>query len=179
MIIDQKKALRLEMRAKKKQLPDTERLNKSALIFKQLEPLESFKNARVILLYWSMDDEVHTHAFIEKWSKHKTILLPVVDGEHLRLKQFLGKDNMQAGELMAIPEPTGPDFDKPTSIDLIIVPGVAFDKQKYRMGRGRGFYDRLLAQTKALKIGICFNFQLVDSIPKEAHDIPMDAVIYA
>lgn len=179
MINEQKKALRREISAQKKMMAEQDRYHKSTAIFNKLEKLEEFQKAKIVLCYWSMPDEVHTHDFILKWAEQKTILLPVVDGEYLRLKPFIGIENMQAGELMGIPEPTGPEFEKPEGIDLIIVPGVAFDKQNYRMGRGRGFYDRLLAHNSARKIGICFDFQWLDKIPRESHDIPMDAVIYA
>ncbi|HQG08910.1 MAG TPA: 5-formyltetrahydrofolate cyclo-ligase, partial [Dysgonamonadaceae bacterium] len=66
------------------------------------------------------------------------------------------------------------DFD---SIDLIIVPGVAFDRKLNRLGRGKGYYDRLLSQLKSPKIGICFDFQLLESIPVEDWDIKMDMIV--
>ena len=85
---------------------------------------------------------------------------------------------MQAGEQFGIGEPTGPEFTDLESIDMIIVPGVAFDSHGNRMGRGRGFYDRLLKSTpNAAKIGVGYDFQLLDTIPVEPHDVPMDCVI--
>jgi hypothetical protein len=65
----------------------------------------------------------------------------------------------------------------PGSIDWIIVPGVAFDKKLNRLGRGKGYYDKLLVQTSATKIGICYELQLFDEIPAEPHDIKMDFII--
>jgi 5-formyltetrahydrofolate cyclo-ligase len=65
------------------------------------------------------------------------------------------------------------------SYDLIIVPGLAFDKNHYRMGYGEGYYDTFLAQNpNALKMGVCYPFQLVDEVPTEAHDVKLDGVIY-
>ena len=178
-LAEQKKALRKQIKAIKKTLPELERLVKSARIFKQIEALELFKNARTVLVYWSMIDEVHTHDFILRWWKQKTILLPAVDGDVLRLKVFTGMECLKNGELMQIPEPVGPDFEAISSIDLIIVPGVAFDKNNYRMGRGRGFYDKLLANTATTTFGVCFDFQFVAEVPVEAHDKAMSWVIKA
>ncbi len=85
---------------------------------------------------------------------------------------------MTAGEQFGIEEPTGAEFTDLDKVDLIIVPGVAFDRQRNRMGRGRGFYDRLLKSTpNAYKVGVGFNFQLVDNVPVEPFDVPMDNVI--
>ena len=71
------------------------------------------------------------------------------------------------------------DLHLPETIDLILVPGLAFSKDRHRLGRGGGFFDRLLAgpAAKAFKIGICFSFQLLDTTPTEAHDIVMDAIV--
>lgn len=178
-IAEQKKALRKQIKVLKNALPEPERLKKSANIFDQVEALELFQNASTVLVYWSMSDEVHTHDFVLRWWKKKTILLPAVDGDVLRLKVFSGMECLKNGELMQIPEPVGPDFEAVSSIDLIIVPGVAFDKNNYRMGRGRGFYDKLLATIETTTLGVCFNFQSVDKVPVEAHDKAMSQVIKA
>ena len=144
----------------------------------KVEELDRFREAKVVLLYWSMEDEVQTHAFVEKWYKSKTILLPCVDGDDLRLRQYTGADCMREGEQFGIGEPTGEEYTDLESVDAIIVPGVAFDKEGHRMGRGRGFYDRLLKSTpNAYKIGVCFDFQMVESVPVEPHDVMMDRVV--
>ena len=144
----------------------------------KVEDLDRFREAKVVLLYWSMEDEVQTHDFVEKWYKSKTILLPCVDGDDLRLRQYTGTDCMRDGEQFGIGEPTGEEYTDLESVDAIIVPGVAFDKEGHRMGRGRGFYDRLLKSTpNAYKIGVCFDFQMVESVPVEPHDVMMDRVV--
>ena len=144
----------------------------------KVEDLDRFREAKVVLLYWSMEDEVQTHDFVEKWYKSKTILLPCVDGDDLRLRQYTGAECMREGEQFGIGEPTGEEYTDLESVDAIIVPGVAFDKEGHRMGRGRGFYDRLLKSTpNAYKIGVCFDFQMVESVPVEPHDVMMDRVV--
>lgn len=124
-----------------------------------------------------MKDEVFTHSFIEKWSKFKHILLPVVKGDDLELCSYSTPDDLSTGAY-GILEPIGPPFREYDKIDLVIVPGVAFDSSGCRLGRGKGYYDRLLPKISAPKIGICFPFQLVDEIPTEELDIRMNEVIY-
>ncbi len=175
---DEKKALRKEVRAAKQAVPLEEKIARSRGIFEQVEALPQFAQAHTILLYWSMDDEVATHAFVEKWYRDKVLLLPCVEGDDLVLRRYTGADCMQAGPQFGIGEPTGPVFDQTEEIEMIVVPGVAFDRQCNRMGRGRGFYDRLLKSTpNAFKVGVAFRFQLFDTIPVEAFDVPMNCVI--
>ena len=174
-----KKALRKQIRAAKNAVPFCEKLSRSETLMAQVEKLEQFQNARTVLLYWSMDDEVQTHDFVNRWYKEKRLLLPCVDGDDLRLRQYTGPECMQAGEQFGIGEPTGPEFTNLESIDMIIVPGVAFDREGNRMGRGRGFYDRLLSTTpNAFKVGVAFGFQRVEQVPTEPFDIKMNKVIH-
>ena len=84
---------------------------------------------------------------------------------------------MKEGEQFGILEPVGEIFEAYNLIDLMIIPGVAFDTSLHRMGRGRGFYDRLLSVAETVKIGICFDFQLVERVPVEEFDVPMNNVI--
>lgn len=173
-----KKELRKQIRAAKRAVPFCEKCARSLPIMQQVEQLPQFREAQTILLYWSMEDEVQTHDFVNRWYQQKTLLLPCVDGDDLRLRQYTGPKCLKEGEQFGIGEPTGPEFCNLSSIQMIIVPGVAFDCHNNRMGRGRGFYDRLLKSTpKAYKVGVAFKFQMVDLVPTEEFDVPMDAVI--
>ena len=172
-----KKQLRKQIRERKKEFSLPEKIKLSKPIFEKIEKEELFKEAKVVLLYYSMDDEVYTHDFVEKHYKTKTILLPCVDGDDLILRQYLGIESMKAGEQFGILEPLGKEFNDLEKIDLMIIPGVAFDKEKNRLGRGRGFYDRLLKTVNATKIGVCFDFQVVAQVPTEDFDVKMDVVI--
>ena len=174
----EKKELRKIVRAAKNAVPLEEKIRRSQLVMHQVEQLASFRDADTVLLYWSMDDEVYTHDFVNRWYKEKCLLLPCVDGDDLLLRQYTGPDSLQPGPQFGIPEPVGPVFEHLDSIDIIIVPGVAFDRSRNRMGRGRGFYDRLLKSTaNAIKVGVAFDFQIFDDIPVEPFDVPMDEVI--
>lgn len=142
-----------------------------------LEAHPAFRAANTILLYHSLPDEVCTHAFVKYWCQYKRVLLPVVTGDDLELRLYTPESSLAVGAF-GIEEPQGPVFSNYSEIDLAVVPGVAFDPKGNRLGRGRGYYDRLLPQlVHACKIGICFPFQLVDEVPAEPFDIAMDHVI--
>lgn len=177
-IFQQKQELRKRVRHLKSQVSLAEKKKLSIEILKKLEESAFFQSAQIIMAYWSMDDEVYTHDFVQKWASYKRIILPVVNGENLELKEFKGVDKLVAGETFAIPEPDGPIFELPEQIDLIIVPGVAFDKENNRMGRGKAYYDKLLRESKSHKIGICFPFQIFSSLPHDHLDVKMDEVVF-
>ena len=142
-----------------------------------LESHPVFRSSNTILLYNSMKDEVYTHAFIEKWSKRKHILLPVVQGDEPAIRSYRNSNGLTTGDY-GIKEPTGAVFHDYARIGLAVVPGVAFDTSGSRLGRGKGYYYKLLPELAAYKIGICFPFQLLDEIPTEEFDVRMDEVIF-
>ena len=105
------------------------------------------------------------------------IALPVVVGDDLELRLYTGPEDLKPGAY-GIEEPTGELFTDYADIDFIVVPGVAFDRNGNRLGRGKGYYDRLLPRIpSAHKAGICFPFQLVEEVPAEPFDIRMDEII--
>ena len=171
-----KPSLRRMVGQLKKLLTEGEKQRQADSLFAQIEQLQQFKAATDIAVYWSLDDEIDTHRFIEKWFNRKRLWLPVVVGDDLIFRQFEGIDKMTAGAF-GILEPTGRQLDNVAQTGLIIVPGVAFDLQNNRMGRGRGFYDRLLANSQAYKIGAAYSCQIFSQIPTEETDIPMDLVV--
>lgn len=174
-VVSEKELIREKIRKKKQQLSDKEKEIEAANVFEKIEALPEFINAHNIMIYWSMPDELPTHNFIIRWSKKKTMLLPVVKGEDMLIKPFSTKEELKQGSL-GIWEP---DTQKEylNSIDLVIVPGVAFDRNKSRLGRGKGYYDRYFINKRIVKIGVCFDFQLLESIPVDSFDIKMDKVI--
>ncbi len=173
----QKKILRKEILVLKKKQSEEEKHIASEIIIKKIEETAAFKDAHTIMVFWSMSDEVMTHEAVRRWSRKKKIILPCVKGDTLELREFKGMESMKIGESFGIAEPVGPLFVNRESLQLIITPGVAFDISKNRMGRGKAYYDGLLTSTIAVKMGICYDFQLLDCVPIEKHDIPMDAVI--
>lgn len=172
-----KKELRKTIRHLKQFLTPEAIEDESKAVFDIIESLDEFKTAKCIMAYWAMKDELPTQSFIERWFNKKQIILPSVDGNKLRLKEFKGYETLHQGDLFAIPEPDGPDFDTPDSIDLIIVPGVAFDYQNNRMGRGKAYYDELLSHMKCFRIGVGFRCQLLEEVPTDLHDVKMNIVV--
>ena len=150
----------------------------SAVIWERLEQTEAFRKATDILIYWSMDDEVQTPQFIEKWAGRKRFYLPSIQGDELVIKRYAGTTALTPGQSFSIPEPTGLPVSDLNPISLVIVPGRAFDNDGHRLGRGRGFYDRLLPQLPhAVKAGVCFDCQKLPCVPTDDNDIIMDFVI--
>ena len=170
-----KKELRMAVKAKVKQLTFAEKNIEASCVFSHIEESDIFKNSKSIMLFASLPDEIPTHGIIERWAEHKNIYLPRVNGDDLEIIKY------QPGMLHIgsynILEPEGNDAVAPDILDLIIVPGVAFDRDGNRLGRGKGFYDRFLAQTYAKTIAVCFDCQLVEHIPTEPHDLPAQFVV--
>ncbi|MBR1798877.1 MAG: 5-formyltetrahydrofolate cyclo-ligase [Bacteroidales bacterium] len=166
------------MRERKRQFADSEKELRSAVVMRRLEAEPHFAAAQTVLFYWAMADEVQTQAAVQKASEHKTVLLPCVDGDDLRLRQYTGTSSMAVGEQFGIGEPVGDEFTDLEKIDVVVVPGVAFDRDYNRMGRGRGYYDRLLRRMPhAFTIGVAYGFQMVDHVPTDDHDIALNLVI--
>ena len=174
----QKQALRKVMQREKAKLNIIEKAKKSATVIFNLEKNDAFKNSKTIIAYWSMNDEVNTKEFIEKWSSIKDIYLPIIKGGNLEFRLFTTTENLKRESKYGIFEPTGKLLIDYSEIELAIIPGVAFDKNNNRLGRGKAFYDKTLNNIDAIKIGLCFNFQIVEIVPTEKTDIKMDIVIW-
>ncbi|MBP5370355.1 MAG: 5-formyltetrahydrofolate cyclo-ligase [Bacteroidales bacterium] len=171
-----KLTIRKSMLSQTRSKSEKELAELSVQVCAELEKNKHFQDAKIVLCFWSLPDEVHTHDFIQKWSNEKTFLLPEVIGEKLVLHTFTDIESMKVGKF-GIGEPTSDVFSDYSKIDLCIIPGLAFDKEGGRMGRGKGFYDRFLPQTNCYKIGICFPWQIVPKIDCAPWDIPMDEVV--
>ncbi len=174
----EKQILRKKVKALKHDYSLAQKKEISKEICNKIETNPAFQKAKTIMAYWSMEDEVHTHDFIQKWAKEKQIILPVVNGDKLELKEFEGLNELVAGDRFGIPEPDGQLFQNPENMELIIIPGIAFDKNGNRMGRGKAYYDKLLRNSEAYKLGVCFSFQVFDNIPFDELDVQMDEVLF-
>lgn len=171
-----KAELRKKVKTRIKNMTEEEKKKESEDVMMKLENTQQFKSAKTILLFHSLPDEVCTHELIEKYASKKKILLPVIDGEKWHIREYKG--DLKTGEYN-IQEPTGVNYYDYGSIDLVVVPGVCFDKDKGRVGRGKGYYDRILKEIKAFKIGICFDCQLLSKVPADEWDVKMDQVMTA
>ncbi len=170
-----KEEIRSRIKARKTFLSDEEKVSAAERVFNLLERTADFMLADRILMYHSLPDELSTRAFIKKWSSRKHFYLPRVNGVNLDILPY-DESTLALGSFH-IEEPTGSDLCSIDDIEMIVVPAVAYDRSGNRVGRGKGYYDRLLAGSHARKIGVAYDFQLVDNIDADPHDIRMDAII--
>lgn len=170
-----KREIREKIKQMRRMLTEAEKESAAEEVFSTLEKTGAFLMANHILMYHSLPDELSTHAFLKKWGNRKHFYLPRVNGVNLDILPY-DESRLELGAFH-IEEPSGDNTVDESEIELIIVPAVAYDRKGNRLGRGKGFYDRLLSTTQAVKIGVGYEFQLIDEIPVEPHDVPMDMVI--
>jgi 5-formyltetrahydrofolate cyclo-ligase len=170
-----KQELRRHIRQLKKSYAPESLQQQSRQILYQLSSHPDFQQAEHVMLYASLPDEVQTLDFIEEWKKRKHIILPTVVGDDIIPVELTADCPMVEGSFHIL-EPQSNQYAGP--LDLIVVPGMAFDRQGHRLGRGKGYYDRFLIKYPEVKtIGICFDFQLLDEVPAEPHDQLIDEII--
>lgn len=171
----EKADIRNKIKTLRSMLLESERQSAADEVFARLEKTAAFLMADRILMYHSLPDELSTLSFLSKWNGKKHFYLPRVNGVNLEILPY-DETRLELGAFH-IEEPTGNNTIDPEEIELIVVPAVAYDRYGNRLGRGKGFYDRLLASTKATKVGVGYEFQLVENIPVEPHDVKMDIII--
>ena len=171
-----KQELRKMIRQRKQQ----HSVDESSAFINRLKDNSHFLHAHTLLLYSALPDEVPTQTLIDELvAQGKTVLLPrVVSDTDMELRRYSGPADLQQGAF-GIMEPTGELFTDYDTIDVAVIPGMAFDDDGHRLGRGKGYYDRFLAKLPptTYKIGLCFSWQRVNHVPTDDHDIPMDEVI--
>ncbi len=148
----------------------------SAAIVRHIEQMHAFQDAKTVLLYYPIHNEVDLRPLLEKYKDEKTMLLPVTHRHYMEACPYTGEECLHRGHV-GVSEPKTPPYRG--KIDLILVPGVAFDTDCHRIGRGGGYYDKFLAkQKKALTVGVCYEFQLRSNrLPQTFHDKRLDRVI--
>ncbi len=162
--------------ARKSLLSDAEKKLAAKRVFDRLEQSAAFLLADKVLIYHSLPDELSTLDFLDKWTGRKSFYLPRVNGVNLDILPY-DRSRLAIGAFH-IEEPLGDDTADISQIELIIVPAIAYDRRGNRVGRGKGYYDRLLNTTKATKIGVGYDFQFIEEdIPAEPHDVAVDIVI--
>jgi 5-formyltetrahydrofolate cyclo-ligase len=173
--------LRKKILKQRRAIPPGVRRAKSRRIFTKISEEPFFKKARHIALYCGIAPEVITRPFLKKILKEKKIYLPQT--EPIKKSMKLRRIRVLPGDLRKGPYGImEPKISCPvrsaTRMDLIIVPGVAFDKKGGRLGRGAGYYDRFLRKARRVpKIGLCFREQLVKKVPMKKFDMSVDKVI--
>lgn len=148
----------------------------SEKICERIEEMSCWKEAKTVMLYYPIHNEVDLRPLVRKHADEKQFLLPATLSEHqIEVREHKKGEPLIKGRF-GIPEPQTPAWKG--AIDLILVPGVAFDKKMHRLGRGGGYYDRFLAKLKSnVRVGVCYDFQLHDEIPSDVFDQKMTRVV--
>ena len=152
-------------------------------ILKRVLGLEAYHRAKLVHTYISSkENEVDTRALIGTCLAHgKRVAVPVVMPGTKTLAHALidSLDQLVVGPYGLVqPDPAAAAWlPAEAQIDLVVVPGLAFDRRGQRLGWGGGYYDRFLAQVQAIKIGLCYDALVLDCIPGEPHDVPVDMVV--
>lgn len=162
-IDDEKKFILHEVRNQQRDLSLEEMELATNSVFNKIEALPQFINAKTIMVYWSLPEELPSQNFIEKWKNEKKILLPTMHDDKIVPKYYSSDAVMMQREL-GVWQPVLKKTYR-GKIDLSIVPGVAFDMNRNRLSRGRGHYDIFFKKNKTFKIGVGFDFQLFRSVP--------------
>lgn len=175
-----KSTLRRELRALGRALPKHERVDRSLSIVSQLRRLLEEIHPRRIALYMAMPDEPDVSSLILELSDSCEVYLPRVrsdkDIDFALYKS--GATQLVEGDGFGILEPE-PDLEavSPSTLDVIVVPAMAYDRDGYRLGRGRGYYDRYLQSTRAYTIGVTLDLVPDATWQVDYWDVPMDAVL--
>lgn len=179
MIDMDKTSLRKEIRALKRAMTEEEILLRSQRLCEKFCSSDSYKRADTIYGYLPYNQEVRTWDLLAKaMADGKQVAVPKVYGEEMKFIYITDFSQVETG-YCGIPEPID---DEPVAEDknaLVLMPGLAFDKEGHRIGYGGGFYDRFLAEEpEHPTVALCYDFQIRENLPVEAFDIPVDAVIW-
>lgn len=174
-----KSELRIELRAKRKAIDNKE--NKDSLICEKLLSSELYNSAKTVLFYAALDEEINIDKCIaDSLSKGKITALPVCvnnrgDMEYYAVKSF---DDLVSGSF-GVREPNKEKCSLLTDFTdaLCVVPGIAFDSKGYRIGYGKGYYDRFLKNNSVFSLGLCYNSLTEYEIPYDDYDIPVNGVL--
>lgn len=178
-----KNELRVLAEAARRQQPDKDAL--SRIICQRFASLPEYLRADTVLLYVHVRSEVRTCEFLpQAMAEGKRVLVPWCQGDELELFHLEDLAELGPGAFGLLePRPelrTQPGKQRDIAeVDLVMVPGVAFDRRGGRLGHGKGYYDRLLCRARAdtLRVGVCYESQLVPEVPMGPRDVPMHRVI--
>lgn len=163
---------------------EEDRIRKSLVILERLFATPEFQRSKVILFYASFDGEVDTFEMMKRSQKlGKQIALPTILLDEKKINPMLIhnlEEDLEDGPYgIRQPRHDGSRHLGIPDIDLYVVPGLAFDKDNHRLGRGGGYYDRFLADLPQGSpcVGLAFDFQVVERLPSQEHDVPLSRII--
>lgn len=177
---DSKSSLRKAVKQCLRSMSPAQRRAESEELWQRLSQHPAFLAATRVMLFHGLPDEPQTSAWLERMlCLGKQVWLPVVVGDEIEVRRYDGPQSLREGAF-GILEPTGAPLEDLSQLELIVVPGVAFDDAGHRLGRGRGYYDRFLSRLPDASVptlGCCFSCQRVPAVPVEPFDRPVSEVI--
>lgn len=173
-----KRRIRREVLARRDAIAEDDRLARGAAATERLLSLPEVRAADVVMAFSSFGSEVPTDPLIEALhARGATVALPRIEGSDVVAVAYTPGDAVRTASFGAR-EPLGDRVLDPTHLDVVVVPGVAFDHRARRVGYGAGYYDRFLGRTRAFTVGFAFDVQVVDDdVPAGSFDVPLDAVV--
>jgi 5-formyltetrahydrofolate cyclo-ligase len=176
MVAEAKKILRRNILTIRNSLTPEDISERSRKIGETLFREKHFKKAKTVAFYIPKGNEVQTRDMMEHAIREgKEILVPVTDSE-VSMCEFTSFFDMVPGKF-GVPEPKH-HVAKDHAAEVVLVPGIVFGPCMHRIGYGKGYYDKYFKKNpKVFKIGMCYDFQVMDELPKHGHDIPMDLII--
>ena len=172
-IKEDKAVVRAQMRGFR--ISESESAEASTAIRDALTALACWKSAGTVLLFAPLPDEPDT--LVLPWEGKRYCFPRYHADRGYEAAEVVEPDELAPGKFGVLEPPPKALHIPPGEVDLVLVPGVAFDEECYRLGRGRGFYDRWLLALPGLKLGLGFDHQLVTRVPRETHDVQLDGVI--
>ena len=207
-MLEKKKALRKIIKVRVSAISANERRKREEILHNNLFSMPEFLAANTVMLFANLPDEIGTFSLIDKCiAMGKKVYLPVINGDDMTVAEFTGEYRVGRYDIKepvvkqlgvnglvtesrdnacivrnSVTEPVDvllTDREKgPEHFDFVLVPGVAFSPNGYRLGRGKGYYDKFLSKyTNLFTVGVCFREQFFLDIPTEPHDVPMNKVI--
>lgn len=179
-----KASLRQQLKMQRSQLSMLARVQASRRITAFIVNSSHWQTATKIASYMAVKDELDLSSLhVLAWKQGKQLFLPVLDGETLRFAPYAADSILQLNSYgIAEPDPTDTSLYLANELDLIILPVLGFDEKRYRLGMGKGYYDRTLSPLRAMKkrpffMGAGFACQRLASVPVDVWDVPLDAVV--
>lgn len=175
-----KQRLRVETRALRDVIAFAERETRSAALIARLQQIEGFASAAVVHTYVGVGSEAGTLLLIKELLDHgvRVVCPRIAAGDHLEHREIASIDELVQGAIGLVePDPTRSSEVPLSEFQMVLVPSLAFTRDGYRLGYGRGYYDRLLATCEATAIGLAFDSQMVDELPQQVHDRAVDIVV--
>ncbi len=176
-----KREIRETMKRQMNTLKPSERLSYNHALYKRLWDHEAWKTHRNLGLTLSTSLEINTEPIIHRaWQDSKRVAVPKCEpnAKHLIFRTLSSFDQLESVFFgLKEPIPSLTPLIQPDAIDLLIVPGLCFDQRGFRIGFGGGYYDRFLVGFNGLKVGLAYDFQVLETLSEESHDIPVDWVL--